>query len=428
MSKSVTHEEVEDVLSSIRRLVSEDKRPLAGLRSAVPVATEDAVTEQAVAAPTPDRLVLTPALRVAPSIEVAASASTPEQMPEQTPEDKAAQAGHQDADAHLGDAGDEGPLDLGSVAREIWHPDLGRTEHKQSGHDPAGNDAADATLFAAPDQDTDAQILADGALEGDVPEVDLDALVHDAVHLAAPSSDDALTSDDALSSDGNYGDESYWDADDSAEQTSDADQIEASDALADAPQPQTEYAGDTAQDDVSDEAAPSLNKVVPLTAKIAALEAAMSDIAQDWEPDGDEVADLAGPDTLAMAWEDDVELDATGAPLRTAPAPEAPMIEDALDDDMLDDFAEVHPAAQTTQAAEDTRDDDAYQDVPEAAPVTGAAFSGDDQLMDEDALRDLVSEIVRQELQGALGERITRNVRKLVRREIHRALTAQELE
>jgi cell pole-organizing protein PopZ len=48
--------------------------------------------------------------------------------------------------------------------------------------------------------------------------------------------------------------------------------------------------------------------------------------------------------------------------------------------------------------------------------------------MDEEALRELVAEIVRTELQGALGERITRNVRKLVRREIHRALTAQELE
>ena len=58
-----------------------------------------------------------------------------------------------------------------------------------------------------------------------------------------------------------------------------------------------------------------------------------------------------------------------------------------------------------------------------------AAFSQSaDELLDEDALRDIVSETVREELQGALGERITRNVRKLVRREIHRALAAQELE
>lgn len=48
-------------------------------------------------------------------------------------------------------------------------------------------------------------------------------------------------------------------------------------------------------------------------------------------------------------------------------------------------------------------------------------------MIDEEILRDMVSEIVRQELQGALGERITRNVRKLVRREIQRALTAHDL-
>jgi len=35
---------------------------------------------------------------------------------------------------------------------------------------------------------------------------------------------------------------------------------------------------------------------------------------------------------------------------------------------------------------------------------------------------------VRSELQGALGERITRNVRKLVRREIYRVLSSQEFE
>ena len=46
----------------------------------------------------------------------------------------------------------------------------------------------------------------------------------------------------------------------------------------------------------------------------------------------------------------------------------------------------------------------------------------------EDALRELVSDIVRQELEGSLGERITHNVRKLVRRELQRALAAEELE
>ena len=43
------------------------------------------------------------------------------------------------------------------------------------------------------------------------------------------------------------------------------------------------------------------------------------------------------------------------------------------------------------------------------------------------ALRRLVAELIREELQGELGERITRNVRKLVRREINRAIAADSL-
>lgn len=51
----------------------------------------------------------------------------------------------------------------------------------------------------------------------------------------------------------------------------------------------------------------------------------------------------------------------------------------------------------------------------------GAAF-------EEQVLRELVRDIIRDELQGGLGERITRNIRKLVRAEIARALATQGLE
>jgi len=44
---------------------------------------------------------------------------------------------------------------------------------------------------------------------------------------------------------------------------------------------------------------------------------------------------------------------------------------------------------------------------PQAAPI-----------LDEESLRSVVNAIVREELQGELGERITRNLRKLIRREI----------
>lgn len=47
---------------------------------------------------------------------------------------------------------------------------------------------------------------------------------------------------------------------------------------------------------------------------------------------------------------------------------------------------------------------------------------------DEEALRIMVAQLIREELRGVLGERITHNVRKLVRREIQRALAGHELE
>lgn len=66
--------------------------------------------------------------------------------------------------------------------------------------------------------------------------------------------------------------------------------------------------------------------------------------------------------------------------------------------------------------------------------VAGVDEEGDDLFdplagsdLDMAALRDLVAEIVRDELRGTLGERITRNLRALVRREIARALEAEGL-
>lgn len=52
----------------------------------------------------------------------------------------------------------------------------------------------------------------------------------------------------------------------------------------------------------------------------------------------------------------------------------------------------------------------------------------EDGILDEETLREIVADVVRQELQGALGQRITRNVRKMVRREIRIALAAEDLE
>ena len=73
-------------------------------------------------------------------------------------------------------------------------------------------------------------------------------------------------------------------------------------------------------------------------------------------------------------------------------------------------------------------DESPEEEADETDDVSPNLFAADDQLLDEKALRAMVSEMLHRELQGALGERITRNVRKLVRREIHRALATRDFE
>jgi hypothetical protein len=68
------------------------------------------------------------------------------------------------------------------------------------------------------------------------------------------------------------------------------------------------------------------------------------------------------------------------------------------------------------------------QTVPGSAGAKKPVASPDEAELadlpgDDEALRQLIEDVVREELAGALGERITRNVRKLVRREIRRLMS-----
>ncbi|MCJ8139438.1 hypothetical protein [Falsirhodobacter halotolerans] len=47
--------------------------------------------------------------------------------------------------------------------------------------------------------------------------------------------------------------------------------------------------------------------------------------------------------------------------------------------------------------------------------------------IDEDVLHELVRDLLAEELQGPLGEKITRNIRKMVRAEIARELAMRDL-
>ncbi|TPE53159.1 hypothetical protein [Amaricoccus solimangrovi] len=63
-----------------------------------------------------------------------------------------------------------------------------------------------------------------------------------------------------------------------------------------------------------------------------------------------------------------------------------------------------------------------------AAPgrlAEGAGLLSGAPILDEEGLRRIVNEIVREELRGEFGERISRDLRRMVRREVEEALRAE---
>lgn len=316
MSDPVKNAEVEDVLSSIRRLVSEDKRPLQTTPKPEPK---------------PDRLVLTPALRV----------------------------------------------------EETSIPDL---------VEDAVEEVVEAEIQAAFAAEEEA---VDHAFE---PEASGDA-------QRAPEED--YTSDPY-----GFDDETNLDGEVAEEQP-----------VQSAPAEMADPSGST--------------EVEALSAKIAALETAIGDIAEEWEPDGDDGNANAAEEAPTMSWEDVEVSDGDAQEADKDPEVEAVFADQAEPEPEIEEssFEEV-PAPEEVAAevaAEPAQDDPEPADIADEERIdvgTTAPFTmpAEDQLLDEDTLREMITEIVHAELQGALGERITRNVRRLVRREIHRALTARDLD
>ncbi|MDF1670347.1 MAG: hypothetical protein P1U83_12090 [Roseovarius sp.] len=316
MSDPVTNVEIEDVLSSIRRLVSTDDRADA--------------RPQATAEPEPEKLVLTPALRVttaekpAETVGALADEDSHEASTEDTQdaaEDYQNENLHSDDEAHTAQAED------GSAVQDVWADDEG------DGHDEA-------------EESLDAQ-----------------ADTHDATTA------------------------------------------------------QDDQEADNTESDVTPDAT---DESEGLSAQIAGIEEAVAARDDGWEPDGeDQGDDNAAQPMETLPWQDhegEAQTD-TFVEAEDVSATEGLDAFELEEDDMI--APEVHAPSP-----------DPVADIAAANAFFGddEALGDDDTILDEEALRDLVTEIVRQELQGSLGERITRNVRKLVRREIHRALTTQELE
>lgn len=328
MSDPVTNAHIEDVLSSIRRLVSEDTRQ--NLRPSRP--------ERAAARPAPaeDKLVLTPALRVADPVEP--TSGEPTEQDEQV----AAEAAFQPAEA------DDQPLELSDafqVEELSWEGD---------------GDAVEIEAELEVDLEPEADPAEDVALEVEVEEVD-----------EAPWRDPEARLFDAA-------------------------------GVSPLATPQDEAPLDAAPQ----AAEPEPSEDSDLSRKVAALEKMIAKKDETWEPDGVEEDAYSGTRIEAMTWED--------------VAPDGEEAEDAFrETPSTTGYSEPSHAAMSDPEIDFGDEDD--EDEPDLFADTGA-------VIDEAALRELVADIVREELQGALGERITRNVRKLVRREIHRALSIQDLD
>ena len=356
MSEPVTNAEVEDVLSSIRRLVSEDKRPLQAPRAAPPPN---------------DKLVLTPALRVAEPAGPGPD-SEPEAIQPSAPPASQFDAGGQVDDWSDDDDQDAAQQDFETTEYRDADDDYDDYHDEAPEHADSGDDALE---FAEEGADVESEpLVLEDALE--TPRNTLYPRLDDDEDDTTPESDTHVSARAGFKD--------------------------------------TEDDGDTDEPDVMFShrfaAAPRTKGVAPragtLSEKIAALETAIGNSREEWEPESAGSGDYAGTRAPAMAWEDD-----DGQSARR-PQPRAEQSARSMDSGSASPFA--RPSAQEEAVA--------------PPPEENADNLSDDQVLDEEALRDLVAEIVRAELQGALGERITRNVRKLVRREIHRALTAQELE
>lgn len=399
MADPMTNMEIEDVLSSIRRLVSEDLRP--GFRAeshGEPVVTPD----------NEGKLVLTPAFRVTDTppaarpdeAQVWRRAASRYRAPDL--ETDAGQSGADGAADRSGEQGETGFSELWSEGADTAASDSARTDDTRTDDAPTDDaptedaptdDAAFVTVLDDDGSEPGMGFSTDSTIEdADFSDADIDGS-----HAAHSRAEDTLAGDslagDTLAEGARVG------------ETQDGDRAVGQPDENDAPTGTEDSGYGGGSDNATLEAA------------IAELEAAVAASSDDWEPDGSE--DAAGSHFMLppmghgrvlpeMAEAYGVAPDAADRGMRRLHLEPGDQMDDASKPVWADRTATAEPAAH-----------------PEAAP---SMFADDEAVLDEGMLRELVIEVIRQELQGALGERITRNVRKLVRAEIHRAIAGREFE
>lgn len=413
MSDPMTNAEVEDILSSIRRLVSEDAR----IQNPKP----DLDAKPA------DRLVLTPSLRVEKPVIEEQLDSLEQLQPDDNATMLAADALDFEEDAALdAQAEDTVAEELAAAPEDQTLEDIEPSDPEPSvperGSPADVTDDPDAIGWAveaeaqarhmtdSPDN-SEPQLLFQSAAAAeqlaDEHEVSAPASVQD--DLQAWDEDSAIEAqaaehetaepafvsvdreDEARDAEGvTREDAQITDQIETFEDDVSVD-LDTADAVAAAPFVHVDLEDTESENNIEDGAPVERES---LSDKIAALESLVARDGAEYEPDSAGESESAPVEEPLVQW-DDVE-----AQLSEVPESQAPEVLDAGYRVEAEDSDRGEPKAETS----------------------------DEGILDEEALRDLVADIVREELQGALGQRITRNVRKLVRREIQRALSAHDLE
>lgn len=201
---------------------------------------------------------------------------------------------------------------------------------------------------------------------------------------------------------------------------------------------------------------------------VASVGAAVDAQETEWEAETGDLAPLAAVHPAPNDWHDDEDgapfVDMTVAISDEAGEPDgvdiitsAAIGDDPfapVEDSIIPGWAQLDPetAADLSSQGVDApvfasgtlEPDSAWADAAEASVIAALAgqslddedsfqsnadgFGDEPMLFDEAVLRELVRDILREELAGRMGERITRNIRKLVRAEIARSFATQEFE
>ncbi|MDA5094144.1 hypothetical protein O2N63_08585 [Aliiroseovarius sp. KMU-50] len=374
MSDPVSNADIEDVLSSIRLLVSENATPRKETPAVTEVSADKEPADKEIASS--DKLVLTPAFRV-----------------HDTP----------------------APIDEEVISQTL---DIEAVEHSDQQQITSDESLGDETLN---DEALDQEIKAAQSEESDIPQSENNDLVSTPeeegvmfLHRPISPEEEQVEEEETQDLSGQTSEQEI----DVPSEEEPAGGVEAGgienveDIHQDAHDAFEDPTGEIVEPDwpLSPPIEETSAKEVPsLDHRVAELEDAVNKSISEFEPDlGDAVEDI-GPGIFLhhRAPTDPMEpIDNSDTPTnwQEFDAEVKAFIENPADENN----AEAAPAEQDK--------DEPILDEDDAVAV-----------IDEEMLRELVTRLVREELQGEVGEKITRNVRRLVRREVERALTLKSL-